>query len=139
VFWLSGGWTRLNWRKASTAALIAMTIFALKPGDALAQNNAAKASTKAETDFALRATLHTRLAYIVTGNSEVDNVSRTGLEGLSQFLAQRTALEAGEPMAVDPARDELAFFPLLYWPITPEAQKPSPATLAKIDAYMKQG
>jgi hypothetical protein len=34
--------------------------------------------------------------------------------------AQRTAFEPGEPMAVDPAEDELAFFPLIYWPM-PEA------------------
>jgi hypothetical protein len=42
-------------------------------------------------------------------------------------------------MGVDPARDELAFFPILYWPIAPDAVKPTPAALAKIDAYMKQG
>jgi hypothetical protein len=42
-------------------------------------------------------------------------------------------------MGVDPARDELAFFPILYWPIVTDAAKPTPATLAKIDAYMKQG
>ena len=37
------------------------------------------------------------------------------------------------------ARDELAFFPLIYWPIVPGAPKPSPQALARIDAYMKQG
>ncbi|MFX8664629.1 DUF4159 domain-containing protein, partial [Acinetobacter baumannii] len=39
----------------------------------------------------------------------------------------------------DPSRDELAFFPLLYWPVTANAAAPSPATLARIDAYMKGG
>jgi hypothetical protein len=42
-------------------------------------------------------------------------------------------------MGVDPARDELAFFPLIYWPIVPGAPKPSQEALNKIDAYMKQG
>jgi hypothetical protein len=42
-------------------------------------------------------------------------------------------------MGVDPARDELAFFPLLYWPIDPDGQLPTAATMARIDAYMKQG
>ena len=41
--------------------------------------------------------------------------------------------------ALDIARDELAFFPLIYWPIVPGAAKPSPQALARIDAYMKQG
>ena len=43
--------------------------------------------------------------------------------GLTLFLAQRTALEAGEPIGLDPARDELAFFPLIYWPIVPGARE----------------
>ena len=76
---------------------------------------------------------------MVTGDAEVDNISRAGLQGLTLFLAQRTALEAGEPVGLDIARDELAFFPLIYWPVVPGAAKPSPAALARIDAYMKQG
>jgi hypothetical protein len=55
------------------------------------------------------------------------------------ILAERTALEPGDPVGVDPARDELAFFPLLYWPIDPSAPLPSAATMARIDAYMRQG
>jgi hypothetical protein len=55
------------------------------------------------------------------------------------FLAQRTALEAGEPIGLDPARDELAFYPLIYWPIVPGAARPSREALEHVDAYMKQG
>ncbi len=90
-------------------------------------------------DFAMKATEKTHLAYIITGDSEIDEVSKAGLQGLTLFLAQRTALEAGEPMGLDPARDELAFFPLIYWPIAPNAAKPPQAVLDKIDAYMKRG
>ena len=71
-------------------------------------------------------TIETRLAYILTGDAEVDNVSKAGLQGLTLFLAQRTALEAGDPVGLDPARDELAFFPLIYWPIVPNAARPTP-------------
>ena len=42
-------------------------------------------------------------------------------------------------VGLDPARDELAFFPLIYWPIVPSAPKPSREALEHIDAYMKQG
>jgi hypothetical protein len=59
--------------------------------------------------------------------------------GLSDELAARTALEPGDPIGVDPATDELAFFPLIYWPIVPTVAAPLPATMAKIDAYMRQG
>ena len=87
----------------------------------------------------MKATVETRLAYVVTGDAEVDGISKSGLQGLTLFLAQRTALEAGEPVGLDIARDELAFFPLIYWPVVPGAAKPSPAALARIDAYMKNG
>src|SRR5262249_50578785 len=80
-----------------------------------------------------------RLAYVITGDAEVDRISKAGLQGLTLFLAQRTALEAGEPIGLDPARDELAFYPLIYWPLVPSAAKPSREGLEHLDAYMKQG
>jgi hypothetical protein len=90
-------------------------------------------------DFAVKATAQTRLAYVLTGNADVDSIVRAGMSGLTLFLAQRTALEAGDPVGVDPARDELAFFPLIYWPVVPGAAKPPREAIDRIDAYMKQG
>ena len=75
----------------------------------------------------------------LTGDAETDNISKSGLQGLTLYLAQRTALEAGDPVGLDIARDELSFFPLIYWPVVPNAAKPTPAALARIDAYMKNG
>src|SRR6202022_2037976 len=80
-----------------------------------------------------------RLAYVITGDAEVDRISKAGPQGLTLFLAQRTALEAGEPIGLDPGRDELAFYPLIYWPIVSSAPKPTREALEHIDAYMKQG
>jgi hypothetical protein len=96
-------------------------------------------SAESSDDFAMRAVSQTRLAYVVTGNNDVDSIVKAGMSGLTLFLAQRTALEAGDPVGVDPAHDELAFFPLIYWPIVPGAPKPAQDALNKIDAYMKQG
>jgi len=48
-------------------------------------------------------------------------------------------LEAGDPIGLDIARDELAFYPLIYWPIAPGAEKPSADALSRVDTYMKQG
>jgi Domain of unknown function (DUF4159)/Aerotolerance regulator N-terminal len=90
-------------------------------------------------DFALKAVSQTRLAYVVTGNADVDSIVKAGLSGLTLFLAQRTALEAGDPIGIDPAHDELAFFPLIYWPVVPGAAKPPQDAINRIDAYMKNG
>jgi hypothetical protein len=130
VLVLAGGFARLTRRRAATAGLL---LGALLVG--LLQFDPAVAQDRLDT----RAVLQTRLAYVVTGDAETDNVSRAGLEGLSLFLAQRTALEPGDPMGIDVARDELAFFPIIYWPIVPTAARPDAATLARVDAYMKQG
>lgn len=89
--------------------------------------------------FALNATSATRLAYVLTGVAEVDAISKAGLEGLTRVLLERTALEPAEPVGVDLARDELAFFPMLYWPIDRRAQRPSAEVMGRADAFMKNG
>ena len=55
------------------------------------------------------------------------------------MVGQRTAVEPGAPLAIDPARDALALLPLIYWPIT-ERQKPLSSTAtARLNAYMRNG
>jgi Domain of unknown function (DUF4159)/Aerotolerance regulator N-terminal len=143
VFWLAGGLYRLMPRRGMAAssilaaALVGAPVIAI--GLALAGAPAFAQTGAAADQFAAKATVETHLAYVVTGDSEADSVSKSGLQGLTLFLAQRTALEAGDPVGVDIGRDELAFFPLIYWPIVPGAPKPSPQALSRIDAYMKQG
>ena len=78
------------------------------------------------TPLSCSATSELRLAYVRTGNREVDAVSRAGLIGLTATLNRRTAVETAEPLAVDIESDELIFFPLLYWPVTAEQAAPSP-------------
>ncbi len=141
VFVLAGGIRQLlrRQRPATAGLTVAILVGALLAApQALAQSQA-PARTQAGDEQSLRSTLETRLAYIVTGDAEVDRISKAGLQGLTLFLAQRTALEAGEPIGLDPARDELAFYPLIYWPIVPSAPRPSREALEHIDAYMKQG
>jgi hypothetical protein len=54
-------------------------------------------------------------------------------------LARRTSLTPGDPVGVDLARDELSFYPLLYWPIVANRPMPPQAAIEKIGAFMKQG
>ena len=89
--------------------------------------------------FALTATTRTKLAYVLTGIDEIDVVSRMGLRGLSDVIRRRTAAELGPPMPVDPARDELAFFPLLYWPVDDRQDILSPDTVRRLNRYLRNG
>ncbi len=89
--------------------------------------------------LAMEATRDTRLAFVETGNDEVDAISRVGLEGLSRMLTRRTAVEAGPPIGVDLERDELAFFPLLYWPVTAQQGRLSEAAAERVNAFLASG
>jgi hypothetical protein len=83
--------------------------------------------------------LATRLAYILTGDPTIDDFSRLGLTELSAFLSARTALEPAAPVGVNPSRDELGVYPLLYWPMLANQRTPDAQTIARIEAYMKNG
>jgi hypothetical protein len=136
VFWLAGGIYRLLPRRSAAASLVLIFGAAMLVWSISATRTFADA---ASDEFAAKATVETHLAYVITGDAETDAISKAGLQGLTVFLAQHTALEAGEPIGLDIARDELAFFPLIYWPIVPNAAKPTPQALARVDAYMRQG
>ncbi len=98
-----------------------------------------KQRSAAEDAFALNMSLETHLAYVRTGRPDIDRISRLGLTALSKKIASRTAFEPVEPVGVNIAKDELAFFPLLYWPVPAQPADLDSATVARINAYMKQG
>ena len=131
VLFLGGGVQRLMpRRRAAAAVIVGLAVLALSSAHVRAQ------STRSAVP---PAALETRLAYVVTGDNSVDGISKAGLSGLTAVLAQRTALEAGDPIGLDVGHDELAFYPLIYWPIVPGAARPSADALKRIDSYMKNG
>ena len=83
--------------------------------------------------------LATRLGYIVTGDGQLDGVSRAGLEGLSEYVNRRTAATLAEPDAVEPGKTDLSFYPLLYWPISADARPLSSDQAAALNDYMSRG
>jgi hypothetical protein len=124
-------------RAGAGAALAIGVIVALGPaGELRAQGLTERPAAPKE---GASPALVTRLAYVVTGDAQVDATSKAGLQGLTQVLSSRTALEAGEPIGVDLNRDELAFFPVLYWPISTSAAVPGDAAIRRLDAFMKGG
>jgi len=88
---------------------------------------------------ALEATLITRLAYIVTGDDAVDETSRAGLLGLTRVLERRTSVEAGTPLGIRLGRDDMAFFPLVYWPVTPTQQSLSREAVDQVNHFLSHG
>ncbi len=131
TLWISGGMT---WRRRRGAAAM-LGLLAL--GLVLVQPLPGHARDISRGD--LNSALNTRLAYVITGDAKLDRVSRLGLKALSRELHQRTALDPGTPVGVNPGRDDLSFYPLLYWPISASAPQPSPASVLRIAAYMKHG
>src|SRR6266851_8532871 len=92
-----------------------------------------------EDDFVLEATWEIRLAYVKTGIRAIDDASRAGLIGLTNVLNRRTAVEAADPMEVDPEQDELIFFPLLYWPVAAEQPALSPRAIERLNRFIETG
>ncbi len=93
-----------------------------------------------DTDsFAIAVTSELVLAHVLTGDDELDRIAQAGLRGLSETLFYRTSIEPADPVGVDLEQDELAFFPLLYWPVTPEQPMPSADAYARINEYLRSG
>ena len=129
-----GNWLkrpRLPGRRAA-AACVAVAVAMIVAVESRAQ------PTSTDDQFALEASQSTRLAYVITGNDEIDSISEAGLMGLTSVLRQRTAVEPGAPIGVDLVQHELAFFPLLYWPVTAQAPLEA-ATIAKLNRYLENG
>ncbi|TPJ96064.1 DUF4159 domain-containing protein [Mesorhizobium sp. B2-5-9] len=137
VLWMGGLFSRRP-RRAGAGATTAAVLIAL--GALFGHADVARADdAKPGDQVAIEAISKTRIAYVLTGVPGVDSISRAGLEGLTRFLIEKTALEPGAPAGVDISKDELSFYPLIYWPIDPAAPMPSQAAIARIDAYMQQG
>ena len=99
----------------------------------------AASAAHADDAFVVEATSELRLAYVRTGNQEADAVSRAGLVGLTATLNRRTAVETAEPLAVDIEKDDLIFFPLLYWPVVSTQAAPSAKAVERINRYLDTG
>ncbi|HTK85277.1 MAG TPA: DUF4159 domain-containing protein, partial [Patescibacteria group bacterium] len=114
----------LRLRPAVTATLM---IFVLMPSTARADDEASKYAD------------NMYLAYVRTGNSAIDYQTFEGLNALTTILNQRTSVDAAGIVPVDPAHDELAFFPLIYWPVLPGQQALSAEAVANVQNYLDHG
>ncbi|QKV17084.1 DUF4159 domain-containing protein [Oricola thermophila] len=139
VLWINGRLRPPGRGAIGRATATAMALFAvaamLSPVAALAQQS----DERPGDDEIIEILETTRLAYVVTGNPQVDEISAAGLWGLSRFLQSRTALEPAEPVGLDLETDELAFYALIYYPIDATGPMPSEQAISRLDAYMQGG
>jgi len=134
VLWMSGA---LKTKKLSMKTAMSIIVAALS--FSIIADVSSTLAQEQDENFDFSSALETRLAYVLTGINEVDNISDAGMRGLTFFISSRTALEPGDPIGLDISQDELSFYSLIYWPVDPRAELPSPETIARIDAYMKEG
>lgn len=133
--------------RAAAALALASCVLGAAPGSPAFAQDSAPAATPAPLpegpkpgdDFAIQATSAVVLAHVLTGDATVDDMAQAGLRGLGDRLWERTAIEPAEPMGVDIERDELAFFPFLYWPVTAAMPTPSDAAYQKLNQYLRSG
>ncbi|MBC7799681.1 MAG: DUF4159 domain-containing protein, partial [Gemmatimonadaceae bacterium] len=129
-------------RSASLLVLVIACAFAAGPRADAAPAPARAAPALPATGDAgkdLESALDTRLAFVTTGDAEVDGMSRAGLFGLGLELQARTAYEPAAPIGVDIERDDLSFYPLLYWPMSASEKDLTPKAAAKVERFMREG
>ena len=118
----------LSGRLLPARAALVLGLIALVPHSAEAQDEKTRLATSEVV-----------LAHVLTGDARLDNIARAGLAGLGETLFFRTSVEPADPIGVDLERDELAVFPMLYWPITPGQPQPSAEAYAKLNTYLRTG
>jgi hypothetical protein len=132
--WLMGAFAALG-RFSGRGAAVGLLLLGL----AASHLQAGKAMAADPVPPTAEPALTTRLAYVITGDARVDEISRQGLLSLGAVLRGRTAFEPGPPAAIDMDHAELAFYPLLYWPVVADRPRPSQAAIRNLDAFMKNG
>lgn len=118
------------WPARAAALVLAALLLPAAPHGAQAQSAA---------DKELAAASEVTLAHVLTGNTRLDDTARAGLVGLSETLFFRTSVEPADPIGVDLEMDDLALYPLLYWPVTPDQPIPSQESYAKLNDYLRTG
>jgi Domain of unknown function (DUF4159) len=134
----AGRWSlpkRFNWRKpALTALILGCLAFLSLPTQSHAQFLEPPPANTQRDDPG-----DVSLAYVRTGDAATDARAKAGLEGLSRVLAARTSVVPAAVVGLDPAKDELALYPLLYWLLPDRPTETSAESARALDRFMKSG
>lgn len=76
----------------------------------------------------------------ITGPSPVMNDEvRMGMEALTMILRERTSVQPAGVVAIDIERDDIAFFPFIYFPVEHDTPPLSPQAQRKLQNYLDNG
>lgn len=129
---LSGGLAAFAARYARRAAAVLICAAAFSGGA-----RAEDAPAISEADIKYAGGFY--LAYVQSGDSSVDAITRSGLESLSDILTRRSSAEPDGIVAVNPETDNLAFFPLIYWAVAPGKSPYSGKAMQNVQNYLDHG
>lgn len=79
------------------------------------------------------------LAYIETGDAETDRLSHNGLTRLGEVINIRTSARVQGAKGINPERETLSFYPLVYWPLTGKSFGLSLTALKNVQDYIAHG
>jgi hypothetical protein len=119
-----------GWRGPSVASIALAVLLA---GLSMAE------PARANDAMAIQVTHKAHLAYVLTGDAEADRTSEQGLNGLARLLSERTALDELGVIGIDVEQDELAFYPLLYWPVTDSSAALGDFARQRVNNYLRFG
>ena len=79
------------------------------------------------------------LAYIRTEEPLLNKIALSGLNELSTHLKERTSLSPQGVKEIDLIKDDLFFYPLIYWQISNSSPQLNDITVKKIKNYFDSG
>lgn len=130
--------------KLSTAAGLLLAVFAAEafPQDKVPANAPPAqppAAREAMDPNVLAHVSKVHLAYVTSPSQQVNDDTQKGLENLKEILTARTTVMPEGVVGVDIARDTLACFPFIYWPVTRDTEPLSIEGQKKLQNYMSTG
>ena len=81
----------------------------------------------------------TLLAYIKVEDTQINNISKSGLEKIRNLLITRTSINPKGVIGVDVNNDYIYSYPFIYWPLTKNLLSIKKPEIIKIKNYLDNG
>ena len=81
----------------------------------------------------------TKLAYVKTGNKEVDEISKNGILSISEYITSKTSVILDSPDEVDLEEHDIFFYPILYFPFINSKETVGEKKIRKLQNFINNG
>jgi len=79
------------------------------------------------------------LAYIKTGDNNIDRTSYNGLKGLGEVISSRTSVKISDIVGINVNLNDLSFYPFIYWPMVSGQNNLSLSATLNVKNYLDHG